>query len=87
MSEYKITWTAARVNAGYTLKEVADISKRSIDTVHRYEKDSSGIPLDLMNLWVDLYKVPPGLVFCGRKSDLIGNMFKKDGEPRKWVSA
>lgn len=73
MLEYKISWTAARVNAGYTLKQVAEKAGKSIDTIHRYENDSSSIPLDLMNLLIELYKVPPSLVFFGKKSDLIGN--------------
>lgn len=28
MDDYKITWRAARVNAGYTLKEVSEITKK-----------------------------------------------------------
>lgn len=74
MPDYKISWTAARVNAGYTLKQAANQTGRSIDTIHRYEKDSSGIPLDLMSALLELYKVPPALVFCGKQSDLIGKV-------------
>ncbi|MEK0313704.1 helix-turn-helix domain-containing protein [Cohnella sp. 56] len=72
MPEYKVTWRAARVNAGYTLKEVANLTDRSIDTIHRYERDSRDIPFDLMGQLLSLYSVPQDMVFCGKESDLIG---------------
>lgn len=72
MSEiFKITWKAARVNRGLTLKDVAKISGKSIDTVMKYEKDSSDIPRGLKNLWLSLYNVPEELIFYGLESDLI----------------
>jgi transcriptional regulator with XRE-family HTH domain len=69
---FRITWRAARVNRGYTLKEVAELSGKSIDTVIKYEKDSFDIPYDLMQLWLKLYNVPADNIHCGRESDLIG---------------
>lgn len=77
MSEYRVTWKAARVNAGYTLKEVADLTGKCIDTIMRYEKDSSNIPLDLMNTLLKLYGVPASIIFCGKESDFIGKIKKK----------
>lgn len=74
---FRITWRAARVNRGLTLKEVAKITGKSVDTITRYEKDSSDIPYDLMQLWLNLYKVPGEIVFCGRESDLTGKMNTK----------
>lgn len=72
MPDFKLTWRAARVNAGYTLKEVAALTGRSIDTIHRYERDSKEIPLDLMSKLLSLYLVPQEMVYCGKESDLIG---------------
>ncbi|MNB71348.1 hypothetical protein D3C75_179110 [compost metagenome] len=72
MHNYKITWRAARVNAGYTLKQISDATGKHIDSIRRYERDSSDIPWDLMNHLLELYKVPSELVYCGIESDLIG---------------
>lgn len=69
---FKLTWRAARVNKGYTQQEVAKLSGRNIDTVNKYERDSTEIPHDLMVLWLRLYGVPSDMIFCGPESDLIG---------------
>lgn len=76
MLNFRITWRAARVNQGYTLRQVAALSGKCVDTIIRYEKDSTDIPHDLMMLWLRLYEVPPTMVFCGRESDLIGTKHK-----------
>jgi transcriptional regulator with XRE-family HTH domain len=70
---FRITWRAARVNRGLTLEDAARLSCKSVDTVYKYEKDSSHIPYDLMQLWLKLYEVPSELIYCGLESDLIGN--------------
>lgn len=77
MPEYRISWKAARVNAGLTLKDVAHATGRCIDTIMRYEKDSSNIPLDLMNVLLELYGVPAAMIYCGKESDLIGKLKRK----------
>jgi transcriptional regulator with XRE-family HTH domain len=74
MDDYKITWRAARVNAGYTLKEVSEMTKKNMDLIRRYEKDSTDIPWALTNELLKLYKVPAEIIFFGRESDLIGNI-------------
>jgi len=70
--EFKITFRAARVNRGYNQGEVAELSGRNIDTVTKYEKDSTNIPYDLMKLWIKLYNVPSEFIFCGLESDFTG---------------
>lgn len=72
MNEFKLTWRAARVNRGLTQGEAAELSGRNIDTVTKYEKDSTDIPYDLMKTWIKLYNVPEDLIFCGRESDFTG---------------
>ncbi len=69
---YRISWKAARVNRGLTLKSAAKMSGRSVDTIQKYEKDSSNIPRDLMVALLNIYQVPVDMVFCGVESDLIG---------------
>lgn len=69
---FRITWRAARVNRGYNQAEVAELSGKNIDTVTKYEKDSTEIPHNLMRLWLDLYNVPEDLIYCGPESDLTG---------------
>lgn len=69
---FRLTWRAARVNRGYTLTDAAKLSHKNIDTVMKYEKDSSEIPYDLLQLWLKLYSVPQELVYIGPESDLIG---------------
>ena len=69
---FKITWRAARVNRGYNQAEVAELSGKNIDTVTKYEKDSTEIPYSLMQTWLDLYGVPADIIFCGLESDFTG---------------
>lgn len=69
---FRITWRAARINRGLTLKDVAEFTGKSIDTIIKYEKDSTDIPYDLMQRLLGLYGVPIEHIHCGRESDLIG---------------
>ncbi|MBF0709761.1 MULTISPECIES: helix-turn-helix domain-containing protein [unclassified Gemella] len=62
----QITLEAARVNAGYTMREVATITGVHHQTVSKYEKDSSKIPFDLMNSLCELYKISKDEIFFGK---------------------
>lgn len=62
-----ITLEAARKNAGYTQKEVADKIGIHNQTVSKYENDSSKIPFDLMEKLCNLYGVTKDEVFFGKK--------------------
>ena len=73
---FKITLRAARINAGFTAKEVATRTGKNIDTICKYEADSSNIPHELMVTLLELYKVPFGLVFFGKESEFHG--FSRD---------
>lgn len=72
MEKLKLTLRAARTNRGHTLKDVAKLTSRSIDTINRYEIDSSRIPRDLMEELLDLYQVDGNLIFFGKESDFTG---------------
>jgi transcriptional regulator with XRE-family HTH domain len=68
----QITLRAARVNCGFTLREVAQQTKRSVDTIIKYEKNSTDIPHDLMSTLLELYSVSIDYIFFGSESDFIG---------------
>lgn len=55
---YKVTLTAARINAGYTLDDVCRITGRSRQTVINWEKGRSRISIPDADFLVRLYKVP-----------------------------
>lgn len=72
MTKFQITLKAARVNRGLQLKEVAALTGKSVDTILKYEKDSTDIPRDLMLALLSLYVMPADHIFFGKESDLIG---------------
>lgn len=52
-------WTlkACRVNAGYTLRQVAKKVGKNFQTISKYEKDSTLIPFELLKDLSELYHV------------------------------
>lgn len=62
----QITLKGARVSAGYTLREVGLKINRSFQTVAKYEKDSTKIPIDLLRELTSLYNISPDLIFLGK---------------------
>lgn len=52
-------WTlkACRVNAGYTLRQVAKKVGKNFQTISKYEKDSTIIPFELLKDLSKLYRV------------------------------
>lgn len=73
MKEFKITFRAARVNRGLTLKDVAAHTGLSVDTIMKYEKDSTDIPRGLMLALLDLYQIDADVIFFGVESDFNRN--------------
>jgi transcriptional regulator with XRE-family HTH domain len=69
----QITLRAARVNCGFKLKEVANHCEKSVDTIIKYEKNSSDIPHDMMLRLLILYDVTINDIFFGKLSDFIGH--------------
>ena len=72
MNNLKLTLRAARVNAGYSKSEAAEKLCKSVDTIGKYEFDSSNIPRALMEDMCRLYHVHPDNIFFGIESDFIG---------------
>jgi transcriptional regulator with XRE-family HTH domain len=67
-----ITLRAARVNRGLTLNDVAEETGKSVDTISKYEKDSTDIPRSLLIALLNLYGMRADNIFFGRESDFTG---------------
>jgi len=67
MTAPKITLEAARTNAGYTLKQAAELIGVSVATLHNWEKDSSSVKVSQVNKIEEVYKFPSEYIFFGKK--------------------
>lgn len=67
----EVSLRAARVNAGFTLKEASNCVSVHHETLSKYEKDSSDIPISLLNKLSILYQMPTDNIFLGNRYDLI----------------
>ncbi|MGR6762701.1 helix-turn-helix domain-containing protein [Paenibacillus sp. T2-29] len=81
---YKVTLRAARINRGFTTRDVGAITGKSHATIEKYEKDSTNIPRDLSVVLLQLYKVPEEHIFFGKESVFIG--FTEKRKKKKCVS-
>ncbi|MGV8957579.1 helix-turn-helix transcriptional regulator [Lactococcus lactis] len=66
----KISLKAARINAGFTAKEVGEIVGKNYQTILKYEQDSSNIPLDFGKELAKLYEYPFNYIFLGKNIGL-----------------
>ncbi|MGT2832986.1 helix-turn-helix domain-containing protein [Streptococcus halotolerans] len=66
-------WTlkACRVNAGYTLRQVAKKVGKNFQTISKYEKDSTTIPYELLKELSVLYQVKLDDIFLGDSTKKI----------------
>ncbi|MGF3072778.1 helix-turn-helix transcriptional regulator [Facklamia sp. P13069] len=62
---------ASRTNAGLTSKQVAEMVGIHQQTLLKYEKDSSKIPIDLLNKLSIIYQIKSDDIFLGKEYDLI----------------
>lgn len=69
---FKISLTAARINAGYTLEEVAEKLHKSKPTIIAYEKGKAAIDVYTFNELCELYKVPKEYIILPRYSTQSG---------------
>lgn len=69
----QITLEAARKNVGLTQKEVADKLNVHHQTISKYERDSSKIPLNLLFALSELYSISVNNIFLGEKYELNRN--------------
>ncbi|HEO0920664.1 TPA: helix-turn-helix transcriptional regulator [Streptococcus agalactiae] len=66
-------WTlkACRVNAGYTLRQVAKKVGKNFQTISKHEKDSTLIPFELLKDLSELYHVKLDDIFLGDSTKKI----------------
>lgn len=66
-------WTlkACRVNAGYTLRQVAKKVNKNFQTISKYEKDSTNIPFELLKELSAIYQVKMDDNFLGDSTKKI----------------
>lgn len=74
---------ACRKNAGFSLKTAAKKLDINYQTLSKYERDSSNIPLNLLQKMVQLYQVPLDYIFLGKKYELIRKI-KDDREEHNY---
>ncbi|MBR7928247.1 helix-turn-helix transcriptional regulator [Aerococcaceae bacterium zg-ZUI334] len=60
-----MTLKSARVNAGLTMKEASNLIGVHHQTISKYEKDSSDIPLSLLHRMSEIYRMPIDNIFLG----------------------
>lgn len=65
----KIKLKAARTNANFSAKEVAEIVGKSYQTILRYEKDSTDIPMGLARKLAEIYDYPIDFIFLGKTTE------------------
>ncbi|MEX2805697.1 helix-turn-helix domain-containing protein [Streptococcus sp. H31] len=66
----KLTLRALRVNYDLSLEEVAESLAISVDTLSKYEEDSSNIPVKLARAVADYYGISLDSIFLGKNSVL-----------------
>lgn len=69
---FKITLTAARVNAGFTLDEVAERINKSKGTIIAWEKGKTSIDVHNFKELCDLYNVPMEFIILPSNSTQSG---------------
>lgn len=69
-----VTLEAARVNLGYKVREAAPLLGIHLQTLYKYEKDSSNVPHSFIEKAENLYKVPKDHIFFGSRYEFIRTM-------------
>lgn len=70
-----MTLRALRENFSLTAQEVATANGIHMQTLLKYENDSSRIPMDLLNRLADYYNVSNNDIFLGKKYELKRTIF------------
>ena len=65
----KIKLKAARINAEFSAKEVAEIVGKNHQTILSYEKDSTKIPMSLAIKLAEIYDYPIDFIFLGKTTE------------------
>lgn len=65
---FRISLTAARINAGFTLDEVAEKLHKSKPTIIAYEKGKTAIDVYTLETLCELYHVPKEFIILPKYS-------------------
>ena len=65
----KIKLKAARINAEFSAKEVAEKVGKNHQTILSYEKDSTEIPMSLAIKLAEIYDYPIDFIFLGKTTE------------------
>lgn len=68
---FQITLEAARVNAGYSQKEAAELFGVHYQTLAKWELNNSRMPHDKIEMISGIYNLPKSLIFFGDKNEFI----------------
>ncbi|WP_336746621.1 helix-turn-helix domain-containing protein [Paenibacillus sp. y28] len=71
MRTYKITIRAARINAGLTGTQAADLLGISARTLSKYERNSGKMTLGVIVKMLAVYAVPYDLLYFGPESECV----------------
>lgn len=80
----KLTLEALRVNYSLSAQEVADELGIHLQTLLKYEKDSSKIPMNIAQKLAKLYKTDMDNIFFGEKVHFKMNLNKDKKETSRW---
>lgn len=75
---FLITLDAARVNAGYTIKEASVLLGLHHETLSSYEKDSSKVSFAFIEKASKVYHIPKAKFFIGDKYEFIRNLREQE---------
>lgn len=67
----QLSLKSIRINAGMNVEEAANAVGIHYQTLYKYEKDSSDIPVSLLDKLSELYQIPTDYIFLGKQYDLI----------------
>lgn len=66
--EIKIKMAAARVNAGLTQREFADLCGVRVETVNSWEKGNTEPPISAIRKLSEKSNIPMDFIFCDKSS-------------------
>ena len=72
-----ITLEAARINAGYSQKEAAELFGVHYQTIAKWEDDNTKMPFDMVNKILTTYGIEHNNIFFGNKNEFIRSIREK----------
>ncbi|TPR12804.1 XRE family transcriptional regulator [Apilactobacillus timberlakei] len=80
MLKILFTLQAARINLGYTQKDVSRLLNVNVNTIVNWEKDSSNLTFKRIKQFSSIYHIPKDMIFFGNKNEFIRNYRKNENK-------